>query len=229
MKFKFFKSMIACLILSITSSTYAGIISASNTDTEYAAGYFADLQDLEWLTWDTTAYLTRVQIENNAMDLLSNGWRYASVSEFDTLFDSLKKGYINDSQNYRSEWSEGTKWLWRNFDPLDYLGNFGAGVGRNYSRIGDLRYGGEGECGGGTQYGCRGHMRAYDDPAGWLYAPYHDGSYSVHDNELYVYTRPDQAVSHVLVRAAHVPEPSTLAIFALGMIGLASRRFKKQS
>ena len=26
-----------------------------------------------------------------------------------------------------------------------------------------------------------------------------------------------------------VPEPSTLAIFALGMIGLASRRFKKQS
>jgi hypothetical protein len=27
----------------------------------------------------------------------------------------------------------------------------------------------------------------------------------------------------------NVPEPSTLAIFALGMIGLASRRFKKQS
>ena len=29
--------------------------------------------------------------------------------------------------------------------------------------------------------------------------------------------------------AIDVPEPSTLAIFALGMIGLASRRFKKQS
>jgi hypothetical protein len=29
--------------------------------------------------------------------------------------------------------------------------------------------------------------------------------------------------------AQDVPEPSTLAIFALGMIGLASRRFKKQS
>ncbi len=29
--------------------------------------------------------------------------------------------------------------------------------------------------------------------------------------------------------ASEVPEPSTLAIFALGMIGLASRRFKKQS
>jgi hypothetical protein len=31
------------------------------------------------------------------------------------------------------------------------------------------------------------------------------------------------------VDARDVPEPSTLAIFALGMIGLASRRFKKQS
>ncbi|MBA6293637.1 PEP_CTERM-anchored TLD domain-containing protein [Colwellia sp. MB3u-70] len=30
-------------------------------------------------------------------------------------------------------------------------------------------------------------------------------------------------------QATDVPEPSTLAIFALGMIGLASRRFKKQS
>ena len=31
------------------------------------------------------------------------------------------------------------------------------------------------------------------------------------------------------VLASQVPEPSTLAIFALGMIGLASRRIKKQS
>jgi hypothetical protein len=33
----------------------------------------------------------------------------------------------------------------------------------------------------------------------------------------------------LLVRTADVPEPSTLAIFALGLMGLASRRFKKQS
>lgn len=32
-----------------------------------------------------------------------------------------------------------------------------------------------------------------------------------------------------LVRAASVPEPSTLAIFALGIIGLVSRKFKKQA
>jgi PEP-CTERM motif-containing protein len=40
------------------------------------------------------------------------------------------------------------------------------------------------------------------------------------------------AISWLLVadeKVPSVPEPSTLAIFALGMIGLASRRFKKQS
>ena len=32
-----------------------------------------------------------------------------------------------------------------------------------------------------------------------------------------------------IIRAEEVPEPSTLAIFALGLMGLASRRFKKKS
>jgi hypothetical protein len=34
---------------------------------------------------------------------------------------------------------------------------------------------------------------------------------------------------YMVQKSESVPEPSTLAIFALGMIGLASRRFKKQS
>ncbi|MDX2368639.1 MAG: PEP-CTERM sorting domain-containing protein [Colwellia sp.] len=36
-------------------------------------------------------------------------------------------------------------------------------------------------------------------------------------------------ITEQIVTQQPVPEPSTLAIFALGMIGLASRRFKKQS
>jgi len=39
----------------------------------------------------------------------------------------------------------------------------------------------------------------------------------------------NMVVASVSSRPATVPEPSTLAIFALGMIGLASRRVKKQS
>jgi hypothetical protein len=37
------------------------------------------------------------------------------------------------------------------------------------------------------------------------------------------------SLSHALVRSVDVPEPSTLAIFALGMFGLASRKFKKNN
>lgn len=36
------------------------------------------------------------------------------------------------------------------------------------------------------------------------------------------------AIDNIRYKSIDVPEPSTLAIFALGMIGLASRRFKKQ-
>ncbi len=47
------------------------------------------------------------------------------------------------------------------------------------------------------------------------------------------YTPNDPLISNwagfVLIKTQEVPEPSTLAIFALGIIGLASRRFKKQS
>jgi len=39
----------------------------------------------------------------------------------------------------------------------------------------------------------------------------------------------DGNLTDLNVQSQTVPEPSTLAIFALGMIGLASRRFKKQS
>jgi hypothetical protein len=64
-------------------------------------------------------------------------------------------------------------------------------------------------------------------------------AYSNMNNDAYVYgrnvnydsykTHTSQHYSTMLVRSANVPEPSTLAIFALGMMGLASRRFKKQS
>jgi hypothetical protein len=40
---------------------------------------------------------------------------------------------------------------------------------------------------------------------------------------------PSKGSVWVVSRSLAVPEPSTLAIFALGMIGLASRRFKKQT
>jgi hypothetical protein len=56
---------------------------------------------------------------------------------------------------------------------------------------------------------------------------------SLNDRQRFNVQRTDDpsilSLAEVQVNGVKVPEPSTIAIFALGMIGLASRRFKKQS
>jgi hypothetical protein len=57
-----------------------------------------------------------------------------------------------------------------------------------------------------------------------------DWGWSGKIDDVQVYnTALDAAGIQASMSITEVPEPSTLAIFALGMIGLASRRFKKQS
>jgi hypothetical protein len=50
-----------------------------------------------------------------------------------------------------------------------------------------------------------------------------DGGDNVYDSTVFI-----QAGSFSDIDTTSVPEPSTLAIFALGIVGLTSRRFKKQ-
>jgi hypothetical protein len=52
-----------------------------------------------------------------------------------------------------------------------------------------------------------------------------DGVYS----DVVNYFQAGTVQGHSSLTISTIPEPTTLAIFALGMIGLASRRFKKQS
>jgi hypothetical protein len=61
-------------------------------------------------------------------------------------------------------------------------------------------------------------------------ARYGNGSYWIQGlEETTEWNSPASIIAGVfLVRKAQVPEPSTLVIFALGLIGLASRRFIKQ-
>jgi hypothetical protein len=56
---------------------------------------------------------------------------------------------------------------------------------------------------------------AIDSNAAWIWSSDADN-----DNNVYF---------SLAIKATDVPEPTSLAILALGMIGLASRRFKKQS
>lgn len=204
---KMLKAAFAGLVLSVSVFANAGIISG----TEYTDdGKLVDLQDLEWLTWDETYGISRTSIEAGYNGLLAQGWRYATTDELGTLFASLWGGVNGwNSANY-----DGSQWLWENFDNPDFLS------GNVLSRFGDLHVGAT------TNYNA--HWRAastdYINESGWF-----SSNYGASFNFLDTLVKHETNASSVLVRDVDVPEPSTLAIFALGMIGLASRRFKKQS
>jgi hypothetical protein len=207
MNIKMLKAAFAGLVLSVSGFANAGIISG----TEYTDdGKVVDLQNLEWLTWDETYGVSRNSIEAGYNGLLSKGWRYATTTELGNLFTSIWGG--QDGWNTANH--DGSQWLWENFDNADFL------LGSSYSRSGDLQV--------GATVNYLGHWRAettyLSDDSGWFHSNY--GAAGNYSNLL---SKSSQA-SSVLVRSVtDVPEPSTLAIFALGMIGLASRRFKKQS
>ncbi len=61
----------------------------------------------------------------------------------------------------------------------------------------------------------------------WFYAAYEEIYYNGWNNRAGNWVNDE--TSWWVVRQKEVPEPSTLAIFALGVIGLVSRRLKKQS
>ncbi|MBU3001875.1 PEP-CTERM sorting domain-containing protein [Paraglaciecola arctica] len=219
MKPKFLKAVLIWAVLSISSFANASIISGNHhTD----AGINVDLQGLEWLSWDETFNISRASIELGYGGYLDNGWRYATGAEFGILLSS-----ISPQDGYGAFNNDATQWLWKTFDAPNFATLNG---GKNTSRLGELFVGEDGECTSDLSMSCRGHVRAYTNGSGWLYDTYGRTGNFIHTmNKTYTGWYAQNGLASVLVRANPVPAPTTLAIFALGLIGLASRRFKKQS
>ena len=55
--------ILAALVLLVSWQVGAAIIDATNTNTEYSPGKFADLQGLKWLTFDLTQAVSRNAVE----------------------------------------------------------------------------------------------------------------------------------------------------------------------
>ncbi len=208
MKCKFLKTVLVSTVLVISSLANAGIISGFHqTD----GGKTVDLSSLEWLTWDQTNNISRDDIENGIGNtFLADGWRYAERSEFEALFDSLWGGRAEGWQNSNQD---GASWV---------KTNLSVGLYTNAIAFGDSA-----DCGGSS---CWAHYNV-NSTQGWFHDYYglSTGIDSI-NNQTYSYSSTSSASlsnTSALVRSTTVPEPSTLAIFALGIIGLASRRFKK--
>ena len=232
MKFKFLKQLALVLSLVVSANATAGIISSTDSHTT-SDGSVVNLSGLDWLTWDVTTGQSRTNIEDGFEGLLDDGWRYATVTEYKTMMESV----FDTHNGWSDENKDGARWIYNNLSGRTDDTGYGHIEFRNYWGAKSARfsnyYGADSECHVGLVWSCFGSMYFQAGrlrPVGYIKS----GWSSWHDNSGYVkrpkaHMKEIEAVSSALVRANVVPEPSTLAIFALGMIGLASRRFKKQS
>jgi hypothetical protein len=217
MKFKLLKQLALGFALVLSANAAAGIISSTNSHTT-SDGSVVNLSGLDWLSWDVTTGQSRTDIENGFMGLLDDGWRYATVMEYKTMMESV----FDTHYGWSVDNSDGALWLYSN------LYGHSEDRSKNYIQM-YTWYGDDAEC--GITRSCMGHFRFQSTSGhissnithGWSVTEQNDGR-NTKDK-----TNPNLLFASALVRANVVPEPSILAILALGMIGLASRRFKQQS
>jgi len=211
MKLSYLKAAITGLVM-ITSA----VVSSSN------ATLITDLSALDWLvagdnklTLDGTTGLEWLDVSetygnsilNTEAESFFGEFRWATSLEIENLFDAVIVG-----TGYREESSSTVLSKATTFRSLFNGSNINItqGVSRGSPHPTDSnRYG------LGYVLGTASNLRVQVA----------DPSY----NCCWLETSRSSNVGSWLVRASEIPEPGTLAIFALGMIGLASRRFKKQS
>lgn len=248
------KMLFTCaLFVGASTIAYAGLISGAQTT---ADGKTVALQGFEWMSLDLTVGLSRTDIEdgftdNDGSDWDANEWSYATIDQTATLLNSLWGGVY---EGYSHDNVDGTSWFMANFGELLNVDSSSTYTGLARSMF---FYGGDGECAlYGNNYSCEGMVEQMDSyevsyfsekvsgGGGMSYDPLTDSGLGFISQEWGAkFTHPLTYISTVqpyefmstssgslLIRAPiEVPEPSTLAIFALGMIGLASRRLKKQN
>lgn len=213
MKFKLFKVIITCAALTITSNATAGLITNTTNDS-----FIDETTGLEWMDFG----VNNIYSYNEVSALLTSsysGWNLANESQVLDLWHNAFSGIASSSEKYTS----GTTFVVYEGSGISGLSNFETvmnAMGYNTSGYSNGRF--------------------LNDAGGLSSTHY---NLSRIQNSIYTnvmrdvgFTERDFLVqsngfSTMLVREVRqeVPEPSTLAIFALGMIGLASRRFNKQS
>ncbi len=172
-----------------------------------------NLGGLEWLDFNSTSGMSRISVETELLSGGSlDGWRYASLLEFDALIDSISGG-VNG-------------WSWLNADGGNWMSsNFGT-LWNHTSGGGDLFYGNDGDCNVSTIISCLGHWR--DDNSagdGWFDDRFGGtGGIDVFRNKADTHS----GVASVLVRARSVPEPSAIALMGLGLLGFGVTRRKQK-
>ncbi len=195
-----FKSLVF-LLLTICSHAQAGLINNTNYVTDTISG-------LDWLKLDQSINYSYDDIVNNQLGVTGDfsGWSIASLGTVHNLFDNAGGDGTYRSNNFTS-----TNAVMNN--TLTNLFTITEGT-NSWFHVVDSIPGGSTS---GVILSTAGNVNQYVG-----------GGYSI---SAAAYTFIGTALYRTTSNgnSNEVPEPSTLAIFAIGIMGLASRRFKKQS
>lgn len=221
MKLKILQAAVACLILSVCNIANAGLINYGQFTTDTT-------QNLDWLDITSTTGMSYDEV-TLALNSSLGGWRYATQAEFNSLVLSIMPdtNHIDPNSNYTCT------------NCFDEYANFIELIGGNVSNgsVPEFQLLGNVLLDSPDIFVAAGitHSTAVARFTGQNFDGFGLGnSVSIDRPNLITHgwSQPDNAaqsdISTFLVRATQVPEPSTLAIFALGIMGLAARRFKKQ-
>ena len=228
MKFKFLKTVILGLVFSANS-----LVSTANAGLIIDNGSFTTVNELDWLDLTATQGLSVSQALAN-----NSGWELATKTQFYNMYYEFFN-FKNDEVlgvNSSVDWihvaggekltlEEGSDYASNSFSEFfgitasgsysDYL--YSYSLGKYLADSGDYVTGGV-------------YVKDYFDRSDTLQTSMKQSVWWDDDNPT---GNEGKSFGTYLVRSAtdatEVPEPSTLAIFALAMIGLASRRINKKS
>lgn len=214
MKFKLLNTVFAIIILSLTSISNvanAGLVTLGALSTNDDDSVFINdtLNNREWTKWNKTQGLTLTELQAELTPGgLYDGWKVAHIEDMELLVESLFHGQYQ-SPPCTSNIACGNK------DRDDLIAMFGAQTSISITNqiffLSDNDYSNEV---GMMVWNFLGEVKKINE---W-------GSIAVADS------RNLKAIGGFqLYRELNdVPEPSTLAIFALGLMGLAARRYQKK-
>jgi hypothetical protein len=238
MKFKFLKATLVGLFLSCNVNagiiTYGSYSHDSNTNVVVGDG-------LEWLKWSLTDNMSHSQAISYANSNYGDGWEIATSNQVSGLVKSFDFGFSWDPQNptnesassnFKSNSQSGSVYNFVSMFGHTYIGSEGNSYA-DWTRLGSRAYFGPTDESDNTTNLLT--LWSLRNKTNLNCCNFKDDA-TLTLNEDYLKYRWDysKSIGIALTRkstlptpSVTVPEPSTLAIFALGLIGLASRRFKK--
>jgi hypothetical protein len=241
MRFRILITMIASVGIAVSGLANAALITHNNYTLNPSTNIVTHTDGTEWLQWDETKGMS---ISGALRRYASEGWVLAGntqmselLSDFgfnvsideniETVFQSPETRTTDDEWIDHLQALFGVHKLWEGDD-------YDRGVGVNANAVTYVNYGSDLD--GDLKYSRliaeTDFLIIADDRWGgpdYIYDIYGYAAVVQYDHGGPTADTVDPLFGVALVRVTSVPEPSTLAIFALGMIGLASRRFKKQS